>query len=45
MGDGDEDKWIALIEGVKGVLGDHVDNEKDEVNAADDSHNAKARER
>jgi hypothetical protein len=45
MGDGNEDKWIALIKGVEGVLCDHVDNKEDQVNAADDSHDAKTCER
>jgi hypothetical protein len=45
MGDGDEDKWIALIKGIEGVLGNHVDNEEDQVNATENGHDAKASER
>ena len=36
---------IALIEGVEGIFGDHVDHKEDEVNATENGHNAKASER
>ena len=45
VGEGDKDKWVALIEGVKGIVGDHIDNKEDEVNATDNCHDAEASER
>lgn len=42
MSDRDHDKWVALIKGVKGVLGDHIDHQQNQIDAADDGHGAKA---
>ena len=42
VGDRDKDEWILFIEGIEGVLGDHVDHKKEKVDATDDCHCAEA---
>ena len=45
MSNRDEDKWIALIEGVKNMLSNHVDNQEHQVDSADNCHDSKTGER
>lgn len=45
MSDRDDDEGIALLEGVKTIFCRHVDDEQEEVDAADNCHGAKAAER
>ena len=42
MSNRDHNKWILLIKSIEGVLGNHIGDQEQEIDAADDRHRAEA---